>query len=295
MRGTGWARRGSPRRAGSSPGTFLFGAGRSGSCAGVARTLLISQCWDGASWARRGGGDGGGRPQPVPAGGGSGSKHSSSHPAGLPFCLARHVPGRPTLTEAGSPRPSLCPSPLAAAPPGVSTPPTLPVWLPSHSSDSSCPPRAGKMDPGPPLGCSLKDVKWSAVAVPLNLLVSTYRLPQIARLDSGAWGGEQAGRAESSGGRCWGELLNPPGAPSVLPGTEGAGRAWRLSAALSVRSPLSGAGARLRHRRGPCIALHRNTWVMTPSAPSCARPGELGAARLLSAHGKCPRSLRLRH
>ncbi|KAJ7427531.1 GRB2-associated and regulator of MAPK protein-like isoform X1 [Willisornis vidua] len=41
------------------------------------------------------------------------------------------------------------------------------------------------MDPGPPLGCSLKDVKWSAVAVPLDLLVSTYRLPQIARLDSG--------------------------------------------------------------------------------------------------------------
>ncbi|NXF08841.1 GARE1 protein, partial [Smithornis capensis] len=41
------------------------------------------------------------------------------------------------------------------------------------------------MDPGPPLGCNLKDVKWSAVAVPLDLLVSTYRLPQIARLDSG--------------------------------------------------------------------------------------------------------------
>lgn len=49
------------------------------------------------------------------------------------------------------------------------------------------------MDPGPPLGCSLKEVKWSAVAVPLDLLVSTYRLPQIARLDSGAWG--QRGRA----------------------------------------------------------------------------------------------------
>ncbi|KAJ7396382.1 hypothetical protein BTVI_145594 [Pitangus sulphuratus] len=40
------------------------------------------------------------------------------------------------------------------------------------------------MDPGPPPGCSLKDVKWSAVAVPLDRLVSTYRLPQIARLDS---------------------------------------------------------------------------------------------------------------
>ena len=41
------------------------------------------------------------------------------------------------------------------------------------------------MDPGSSLGFSLKDVKWSAVAVPLDLLVSTYRLPQIARLDSG--------------------------------------------------------------------------------------------------------------
>lgn len=70
------------------------------------------------------------------------------------------------------------------------------------------------MDPGPPLGCSLKDVKWSAVAVPLDLLVSTYRLPQIARLDSGAWGGErgQAGaglRAASGGGRSWGGLPDP--------------------------------------------------------------------------------------
>ncbi|XP_049626165.1 GRB2-associated and regulator of MAPK protein 1 isoform X2 [Suncus etruscus] len=42
------------------------------------------------------------------------------------------------------------------------------------------------MDPAPSLGgSSLKDVKWSPVAVPLDLLVSTYRLPQIARLDSG--------------------------------------------------------------------------------------------------------------
>uniref|UniRef100_Q9H706-2 Isoform 2 of GRB2-associated and regulator of MAPK protein 1 n=1 Tax=Homo sapiens TaxID=9606 RepID=Q9H706-2 len=41
------------------------------------------------------------------------------------------------------------------------------------------------MDPAPSLGCSLKDVKWSSVAVPLDLLVSTYRLPQIARLDNG--------------------------------------------------------------------------------------------------------------
>lgn len=48
------------------------------------------------------------------------------------------------------------------------------------------------MDPAPSLGCSLKDVKWSSVAVPLDLLVSTYRLPQIARLDSGeSWPGRR--------------------------------------------------------------------------------------------------------
>lgn len=50
------------------------------------------------------------------------------------------------------------------------------------------------MDPAPSLGCSLKDVKWSSVAVPLDLLVSTYRLPQIARLDSGeSWPGRRRG------------------------------------------------------------------------------------------------------
>ncbi|XP_036623161.1 GRB2-associated and regulator of MAPK protein 1 isoform X1 [Trichosurus vulpecula] len=41
------------------------------------------------------------------------------------------------------------------------------------------------MDPVPSQSYSLKDVKWSSGAVPLDLLVSTYRLPQIARLDSG--------------------------------------------------------------------------------------------------------------
>ncbi|XP_038622660.1 LOW QUALITY PROTEIN: GRB2-associated and regulator of MAPK protein 1 [Tachyglossus aculeatus] len=34
-------------------------------------------------------------------------------------------------------------------------------------------------------GGSLGDLKWSGAAVPLDLLVSTHRLPQIARLDSG--------------------------------------------------------------------------------------------------------------
>ncbi|XP_033010999.1 GRB2-associated and regulator of MAPK protein 1 isoform X1 [Lacerta agilis] len=41
------------------------------------------------------------------------------------------------------------------------------------------------MDAGPSPGSSLKDVKWSAVSVPLDLLVSTYRLPQVVRLEGG--------------------------------------------------------------------------------------------------------------
>lgn len=55
------------------------------------------------------------------------------------------------------------------------------------------------MDPAPSLGCSLKDVKWSSVAVPLDLLVSTYRLPQIARLDSGESRPGRRRRAEGRG------------------------------------------------------------------------------------------------
>lgn len=43
----------SGRPGGSQPGTFLSAAGRSSRCAGVSRTLLISQCWDGVSWASR--------------------------------------------------------------------------------------------------------------------------------------------------------------------------------------------------------------------------------------------------
>ncbi|XP_054841391.1 GRB2-associated and regulator of MAPK protein 1 [Eublepharis macularius] len=41
------------------------------------------------------------------------------------------------------------------------------------------------MDAGPSPGASLKDVKWSSVSVPLDLLISTYRLPQVVRLDGG--------------------------------------------------------------------------------------------------------------
>lgn len=58
------------------------------------------------------------------------------------------------------------------------------------------------MDPAPSLGCSLKDVKWSSVAVPLDLLVSTYRLPQIARLDSGESRPDRRRRADGRGPQC---------------------------------------------------------------------------------------------
>lgn len=41
------------------------------------------------------------------------------------------------------------------------------------------------MDAAPSPGFGLKDVKWSSVSVPLDLLVSTYRLPQVVKLDGG--------------------------------------------------------------------------------------------------------------
>uniref|UniRef100_A0A670Y1P2 GRB2-associated and regulator of MAPK1 n=1 Tax=Pseudonaja textilis TaxID=8673 RepID=A0A670Y1P2_PSETE len=41
------------------------------------------------------------------------------------------------------------------------------------------------MDAAPSPGFGLKDVKWSSVSIPLDLLVSTYRLPQVVRLDGG--------------------------------------------------------------------------------------------------------------
>lgn len=73
------------------------------------------------------------------------------------------------------------------------------------------------MDPGPCPGFSLKDVKWSAVAVPLDLLVSTYRLPQLARLDSGVWGagvgigiGTGSGHRDGRGGAAGGSGARQP-------------------------------------------------------------------------------------
>lgn len=99
------------------------------------------------------------------------------------------------------------------------------------------------MDPGPCPGFSLKDVKWSAVAVPLDLLVSTYRLPQLARLDSGVWGagvgsghrereraprwpgGEQRGAAVPGSRRAAGGMLQGGGRSRTEGGCEAAGAA----------------------------------------------------------------------
>lgn len=117
------------------------------------------------------------------------------------------------------------------------------------------------MDPGPPLGCSLKDVKWSAVSVPLDLLVSTYRLPQIARLDSGAWGGGRAGgsarRRAGSAGRTGAGLRGgrraagaAPGAgcraPGCTPFPPAAGGSRRAVRSVHRRPPSPGVGAGLR-------------------------------------------------
>lgn len=41
------------------------------------------------------------------------------------------------------------------------------------------------MDLGSMLYNSLKDVTWSTTTLPLDRLVSAYRLPQIVQLDSG--------------------------------------------------------------------------------------------------------------
>lgn len=41
------------------------------------------------------------------------------------------------------------------------------------------------MDLGSMLYNSLKDVTWSTTTLPLDRLVSAYRLPQIVKLDSG--------------------------------------------------------------------------------------------------------------
>lgn len=92
------------------------------------------------------------------------------------------------------------------------------------------------MDPVPSLGCSLKDVKWSSVAVPLDLLVSTYRLPQIARLDSGE---SRAGGWRRAGGR----------GPQSRPGCREGGTVW------GVGCPPLSAGVGPSDCRSPGTAL----------------------------------------
>lgn len=109
----------------------------------------------------------------------------------------------------------------------------------------------GKMDPVPSLGCSLKDVKWSPVPVPLDLLVSTYRLPQIARLDSGEYrrGARVPGRVgpgRGGGGQC------SPLAVSL---------ACEAAAALARHStPPSSSSRRQRGaNQNPCSAVNKGT------------------------------------
>lgn len=105
------------------------------------------------------------------------------------------------------------------------------------------------MDPAPSLGCSLKDVKWSSVAVPLDLLVSTYRLPQIARLDSGESRPGRQLRADRPGPQsrrgcarvCWGGWDR---VGSGLPAPPALELARAAAAALARCSQLSPAAAR---------------------------------------------------
>lgn len=251
----GWSERdrlgggggGAPRRAGGQPGTFLFGAGRSGSCAGVARTLLISQCWDGASWARRGGGGGGGRPQPVPGGGGSSSRCSSSRgsrPAGLPFCLARHVPGRPALSEAASvPLPRWLQPRRVGAPRRrclSGSPPSLPSFPPSPGREDGPRPAAGLQPQGREVERGVRPPGPARQHLPAppdrpagQRCVGRRaggRLCPAAGGERGADGRRAAGRAASGGGRSWGGL---PG-PRVHPLSS---RGWRQPESRAVRTP----------------------------------------------------------
>lgn len=115
------------------------------------------------------------------------------------------------------------------------------------------------MDPAPSLGCSLKDVKWSSVAVPLDLLVSTYRLPQIARLDSGeSWPGRRRGAdgrgpQPRRGCREGGTRRGGAAAPR-----RGAGRA--AAAALARRSPLPPQPLRDVEIGSPCSIIKKDAW-----------------------------------
>lgn len=251
MRGSGWAL-GRLRLClwlSGQPGTFLFGAGRSGSCAGVARTLLISQCWDGASWARRGGG--GGRPQPVPGGGGSssstsrrGSRGSSSRgrPAGLPLRLAPPVPG---AWRGASRAPSLLPFPsLLPSPPGA----------PSAAGAARLlrPPLPGRED-GPRPAAGLQPQGGEVERGGRAPGPARQHLPPAPDRPAGQRCVGAAGpgglRAGGIAGRIPGTLPRPPSNP---------------------RPPGLGAGL-----RGPRGALRQNSGVMWPPV-CCQLPAPLG-------------------
>lgn len=117
------------------------------------------------------------------------------------------------------------------------------------------------MDPVPSLGCSLKDVKWSPVAVPLDLLVSTYRLPQIARLDSGEY--RRGARVPGRVGRGGGARL----APSRLVGLRGC----RSPGALLFTPPSSSRRRRRGANQNPCSAVNKGTLKKPNIMETCRR------------------------
>lgn len=134
------------------------------------------------------------------------------------------------------------------------------------------------MDPGPPLGCNLKDVKWSAVAVPLDLLVSTYRLPQIARLDSGAWGGERGRAGAGLRAGCRTQSRERP-VPPAAPGSA-------LPAVLELASAAAGACCKALLAAEPARCFAPKCLGNVSLCPLRVCGGQLGGACLLSA--ACP-------
>lgn len=97
------------------------------------------------------------------------------------------------------------------------------------------------MDAAPSPGFSLKDVKWSSVSIPLDLLVSTYRLPQVVKLDGGKWK-RRGRRGRRQPGMPFGESFGC------------AWERWKGQEAEPSGEPLRGGGG---SRRDPLLSLVR--------------------------------------
>lgn len=172
-----------PRERGERLGSLFHGSEGGGalSCAGVSRTLLISQSALGWRFL--------GQLEPQanePRGAAAFAAHADSAAGGLAEQLlaGSHLAFRPP-----SPWPEKATAARAEADGGAlrSGARRTPQGTDQPPPDlrSSDPEKGEKMDAGPTPGFGLKDVKWSSVSVPLDLLVSTYRLPQVVRLDGG--------------------------------------------------------------------------------------------------------------